>query len=209
MEEAKAPAKGLIRAAVEKFNALSDQYSGILSAQAFASAFSRANYGMANQPSVQNARIKGISSLPVDYTKDQIGEYLRYPYSHEQELRETAEILRWTNYPFFKINKTEQDIPTDRYYFKPMYLTGEEGKTERFQREAVLLDRLNKEIKPEATLHRIRGEALLQARRFTRRGFRRTRRTTSSTTLFWNSCRRTGVRSSDGTTFPAGRYPLT
>lgn len=164
MEEAKAPAKGLIRAAVEKFNALSDQYSGILSAQAFASAFSRANYGMANQPSVQNARIKGISSLPVDYTKDQIGEYLRYPYSHEQELRETAEILRWTNYPFFKINKTEQDIPTDRYYFKPMYLTGEEGKTERFQREAVLLDRLNKEIKPEATLHRIRGEALLQGK---------------------------------------------
>ena len=164
MEETKTQAKGFHRLAIEKFNALSEQYAGVLSASAFASAFSRAGFGMANQPSLQNSRIKAISSLPVDYTKDQIGGFLRNPYSHERELRETSEILRWTNYPYFKIIKTYADIPTDRYYFKPKYLTDDAAKTKDFEREATLLDKFNKELKPEQTLHKIRGEALLQGK---------------------------------------------
>lgn len=164
MAKTKTPARGFHRTAIERFNELSEQYAGILSAQAFASAFSRAGMGMANQPSLQNSRVKGISSLPVNYTKDQIGEFLRNPYSHEQELRETSEILRWTNYPYFKIIKTYTDIPTDRTYFKPKYLTDDAAETKEFEREAFLLDKFNKEIKPEATLHKIRGEALLQGK---------------------------------------------
>ena len=101
--EAKAaPNKAVIR----RMNELAAKYANTLSDSAFFSAFSRANFQMENQPQIQNSRIKAISSLPVDYTKDQIGEFLRQPYTHERELRETAEILRWTNYPFFKINKT-------------------------------------------------------------------------------------------------------
>lgn len=164
MSETKTPAQGFHRTAIQKFNELSEQYAGILSAQAFASAFSRAGMGMANQPSLQNSRIKAISSLPVNYTKTQIGEFLRNPYSHEQELRETSEILRWTNYPYFKIIKTYSDIPTDRYYFKPKYLTDEAAKTKDFEREATLIDKFNKEIHPESVLHKIRGEALLQGK---------------------------------------------
>lgn len=156
--------KGVYREAIDRFNAISSQYSGILSAQAFASAFSRAGFGMANQPDLQNSRVKGISSLPVDYTKDQIGEFLRFPYAHEQEIRETSEILRWTNYPYFKIIKTYADIPTDRYYYKPKYLTKDAAKEKDFEREAILLDKLNKELRPEITLHKIRGEALLQGK---------------------------------------------
>lgn len=164
MSETKTPAQGFHRTAIQKFNELSEQYAGILSAQAFASAFSRAGMGMANQPSLQNSRIKEISSLPVNYTKTQIGEFLRDPYSHEQELRETSEILRWTNYPYFKIIKTYSDIPTDRYYFKPKYLTDDAAKTKDFEREATLIDKFNKEIHPESVLHKIRGEALLQGK---------------------------------------------
>ena len=164
MSKTKTPAQGFHRTAIQKFNELSEQYAGILSAQAFASAFSRAGMGMANQPSLQNSRIKAISSLPVNYTKTQIGEFLRDPYSHEQELRETSEILRWTNYPYFKIIKTYSDIPTDRYYFKPKYLTDEAAKTKDFEREATLIDKFNKEIHPESVLHKIRGEALLQGK---------------------------------------------
>ena len=164
MSKTKTPAQGFHRTAIQKFNELSEQYAGILSAQAFASAFSRAGMGMANQPSLQNSRIKAISSLPVNYTKTQIGEFLRNPYSHEQELRETSEILRWTNYPYFKIIKTYSDIPTDRYYFKPKYLTDEAAKTKDFEREATLIDKFNKEIHPESVLHKIRGEALLQGK---------------------------------------------
>ena len=164
MSKTKTPAQGFHRTAIQKFNELSEQYAGILSAQAFASAFSRAGMGMANQPSLQNSRIKAISSLPVNYTKTQIGEFLRNPYSHEQELRETSEILRWTNYPYFKIIKTYSDIPTDRYYFKPKYLTDEAARTKDFEREATLIDKFNKEIHPESVLHKIRGEALLQGK---------------------------------------------
>lgn len=164
MSKTKTPAQGFHRTAIQKFNELSEQYAGILSAQAFASAFSRAGMGMANQPSLQNSRIKAISSLPVNYTKTQIGEFLRNPYSHEQELRETSEILRWTNYPYFKIIKTYSDIPTDRYYFKPKYLTDDAAKTKDFEREATLIDKFNKEIHPESVLHKIRGEALLQGK---------------------------------------------
>lgn len=151
-------------AVIARLNELNAKYAEGMSNSAFFSAFSRANFRMENQPSIQNSRIKAISSLPVDYDKDQIAEFLRQAYMHEKELRETAECLRWTNYPFFKINKTEQDIPTDRYYFKPKYTLGEEAKTKDFQREAVLLDKLNKEICPERVLHKIRGEALLQGK---------------------------------------------
>ena len=154
------PTKAIIR----RMNELTAQYADAISSSAFFSAFSRANFRMENQPQIQNSRVKAISSLPVDYTKSQIGDFLRQPYSHEKELRETAEILRWTNYPFFKINKTEQDIPTDRYYFKPKYIEGEEAKTKEFGREATLIDKLNKEIRPEQILHQIRGEALLQGK---------------------------------------------
>ena len=98
----------------ERFNELAKNYADVVSVQGFASAFSRLGWGMANQPQIQNQRVKGISSLPVDYTKEDIGNFLRTPYSHERELRETSEILRWTNYPYFKINKTYADIPTDR-----------------------------------------------------------------------------------------------
>ena len=152
------------KAIVERMNELTAKYAGTISDSAFFSAFSRANFMMENQPQIQNSRVKAISSLPVNYNKDQIAEFLRTAYAHEKELRQTAECLRWTNYPFFKINKTEQDIPTDRYYFKPKYALEEEAKTKDFEREAILLDKLNKEIRPEQTVHQIRGEALYQGK---------------------------------------------
>jgi hypothetical protein len=148
----------------ERFNELAKNYADVVSVQGFASAFSRLGWGMANQPQIQNQRVKGISSLPVDYTKEDIGNFLRTPYSHERELRETSEILRWTNYPYFKINKTYADIPTDRYYAIPKYLTGEMAKTKDFERELVLVDKLNKAMRPEQALHRVRGKALLQGK---------------------------------------------
>ena len=148
----------------QRFNNLASQYSDVISAQGFASAFSRFGFGMANQPQIQNSRVKAISSLPVDYTKDQIANFLREPYLHERELRETSEILRWTNYPYYKINKTYADIPTDRYYAIPKYLEGEDAKTKDFMRELVLIDKLNGKMRPAQTLHRIRGKALLQGK---------------------------------------------
>ena len=89
----------------QRFNELLNQYSGLTGASMWG-VFNKSTRILANMPQIQNARIKGIPALPVEYTKEQIGDFLRNPYAHETELQQTAEILRWTNYPFFKIIKT-------------------------------------------------------------------------------------------------------
>ena len=102
----------------DKFNELALNYMGVMPQDNFYSAFARAGLAWANAAPIQNSRIKAISSLPVDYTKELIGEMLRNPYHNEEGLRETSQILRWTAYPYFKVAKTYQDIPTYRYYTK-------------------------------------------------------------------------------------------
>lgn len=131
-----------------------------ISGTSFASAFSRASSSMMNQPQIQNRRIKGISSLPCDYTKEEIGEFTRHPYESEKPLRQTAEILKWTDYPFFKINKTYQDIGTYRYYAAPLYADGETARSDEFLREATLIDKLNKTFDPSTMAHEATGKAL-------------------------------------------------
>lgn len=153
-------------AILSKMNAIVQNYGGAFTADSIYAAFTRAGKYWANEPTIQNARVKAISSLPADFTKEDIGEFLRNPYGNEQPLRQTSETLKWTTYPYFKIIKTYQDIPTYRYYTKPLYLKGEEAKTDEFWREAVLLDKLNKELRPDAQAHKIAGEALAQGKVF-------------------------------------------
>lgn len=150
---------------IKRFAALSE-YANNISPEAFYGAFSRAGYGLANMPQIQNQRVKGISSLPVDYTKEQIGDFLRAPYGNEKALRQTSQVLRWTSYSYFKITKTYQDIPTYHYYTKPLYLTGAKAKENEFMREAVLLDKLNKKLNPSKVTHKITGEAVTQGKVF-------------------------------------------
>lgn len=150
----------------KRFNELATNYANLLTPEAFYSALGNAGKYWENQPNIQNARIKGISSLPVDYTKDEIGEMLRNPYGNEIPLRQTSEILRFTAYPYFKITKTYQDISTYRYYFKPLYLTKDQAKTEDFLREAYLLDKLNKTLRPEIQAHKITGQTINQGKVF-------------------------------------------
>lgn len=147
----------------KRFNELNQTYAG-LPYQAMISAFAGAGLQMANEPHVQNNRIKSISSLPADYTKDEIGEFLRSPYESEAPLRRTAEILSWTDYPFFKIVKTYADIPTYHHYVKPLYLDPETAKTKEFLREAMLLDKINKELNPQKTVHGVVGRAMKQGK---------------------------------------------
>lgn len=149
---------------LDRFRSLMQNYGGALSAEGFFSAFGRAGGYWANMPSVQNLRMKGIQSLPADYNKDDIAEFLRAPYQNEIALRQTSETLKWTAYPFFKIIKTYQDIPTYRYYFKPQYIEAEDARAKDFKREAILLDKLNKELCPDAQAHRITGESLTQGK---------------------------------------------
>lgn len=149
----------------QKFNEITEVYANIPYDQMM-SAFANANLQMLNEPHIQNNRIKAISSFPADYTKDEIGEFLRDAYENERALRQTAETLSWTVYPFYKIVKTYADIPTYHYYTKPINLEGEEAKTKEFKREAMLLDKLSREINPEKSAHEIVGKAIKQGKVF-------------------------------------------
>lgn len=149
-----------------KFNKLAQSYAAYLPIDGIYSAFMRAGYGTANFAPIQNSRIKAISSLPADYTKEEIGDMLRRPYESEKPLRQTSEVLRWTAYPYFKVTKTYQDISTYRYYFKPKYIDEEIAGKEDFKREAILLDKLNKSLKPEAIAHKITGQSINEGKMF-------------------------------------------
>lgn len=138
-------------------------YTGTLSANAILEALQRTGLGMANMPQLQNARVKAISSLPADYTKDEIAEFLKNPYASEKALRETSIGLKWTTYTYYKMIKTYQDIPTDRYFAYPAYLDGENASV---LREFRLVDKLNKALNIKSAMHRIRGEALTEGKVF-------------------------------------------
>lgn len=153
-------------AILETLNSIMSNYGQGLPVANLFGVFSRASESYANQPQIQNARIKAISSLPVDYTKEEIGEFLRTPYQNEQPLRQTSEILRWTAYPYFKISKTYQDIPTYHYCATPLYLTSEDAKSEEYKREERLIDKVNKTLRPDIQAHRIAGEAVSQGKVF-------------------------------------------
>lgn len=144
---------------LKRFNEINEMYAG-LPYNAMLSAFANAGWLLTNEPHVQNNRVKAISSLPAAYSKDEIGEFLRKPYESEAPLRETAEILSWTAYPFFKIVKTYADIPTYHYYTKPLYLDPETAKTKDFLREATLIDKISKELDPAKTAHKVTGKAM-------------------------------------------------
>lgn len=149
-----------------RFNKIAQSYAQSLPTDNVYSAFMRAGYTMENFAPVQNGRVKAISSLPVDYTKEEIGYFLRMPYESERPLRQTSEVLRWTAYPYFKVTKTYQDLPTYKFYTKPLYIDKETAQSGTFKREAVLLDKINKALKPSAVAHKVTGQAVNEGKIF-------------------------------------------
>lgn len=149
-----------------KMNQLIGQYTAPLGTQGVYDAFARASFNMANNAPLQNARVKGISPLPCDYTKEELGDFLRNPYQSEAPLRQVSETLKWTAYPFFKTGKTYQDIATYRHYVKPQYVEDSDFESKDWLREAVLLDKFCKAFRPEVFAHEATGKALWQGKVF-------------------------------------------
>lgn len=151
---------------IERFNQMMSTYGNGMTLNNWYDAFEQAMRDYVNQPSVLNRKIKAISSLPVDYTKEEIGEFLRNPYENEKALRQTSEVLRWTAYPYYKITKTYQDIPTYHYCTTPLYISEKDAKSEEYKREERLLDKLNKELSPDRVAHKITGQTVSQGKAF-------------------------------------------
>ena len=146
---------------------LAAQY-GDLPMDAVSSAFMRAasNTYTRNNPYIQNRRVKAISSLPVNYSKDKVAEMLTAPDGNEQGLRQVAHALEWTAYPLFHTRKVYTEMLTYHSYIAPEYATEEEAKREDFLREWQLLDKLRKTLDPKATAHEIAGQVLQEGKVF-------------------------------------------
>ena len=129
-------------------------------------AFNRAGHGWANQPQINNARIKAINPLPADYTKEQLGMFLTSPQTSEIPLRRIAQILRWSAYPFQKLIKSYADMLTYRHYVKPMYVDGTTAASEEFRREWRLVDKIVKKAGVEEIGHQAAGQALTSGKVF-------------------------------------------
>ena len=113
-----------------KFKSLSDRYGG-MSTEHLISAFTRGTGRTfeTNNPYIQNRRVKQVSSLPGNYTKEKVGEMLTSPDSNELGLRQVEHGLEFTAYPLFHTRKVYQDLMTYHSYVAPQFCEkGDEKK---------------------------------------------------------------------------------
>lgn len=152
----------------EYFRALDDKYGNMDIADKLRAVLSAGKmFDSYNpDPNVQNRRVKGISSLPVDMKKNEITGFLKNPDGSERPLRQLSNILEYTAYPYFKLRKTYQDILTYRYYSYPCYLEETEAKSKEFKREWRLIDKLNASIRPSDIAHEIAGHCIRDGKAF-------------------------------------------
>lgn len=151
----------------ERFRKMAAENQGI-QMSSITSAFAGINsgrYGLAN-PYIQNRRVKQISSLPADFTKDQVAEMLTKPYDSEQPLRQVAHILEYTAYPLFHIRKVYQEMLTYHNYVMPKLTDSADTKKDEFMREWKLLEKLREEFKPKETAHQIVGQVGIEGKVF-------------------------------------------
>lgn len=120
----------------------------------------------ANQPNIQNARVKAINPLPADVTKEELGDFLRNPQNNELALQQVSEGLKWTNYSWFKTVKSYADMLAWHSYAVPQHLTNDEARSDSFKREYRLVDKLRKAAQLRATGHKIAAQALSQGKVF-------------------------------------------
>ncbi|MCH5315475.1 MAG: hypothetical protein J1E81_06145 [Eubacterium sp.] len=146
---------------MERFRGLMGNYAD-LPMDAIYSAFGRAMGGYwANQPNIQNARVKAINPLPADVTKEELGEFLRNPQNSELPLQQVSEGLKWTNYSWFKTIKSYADMLQFHSYALPI---ADEIKDETVMREGRLVDKLLKKADLRSVGHKIAGQAETQGK---------------------------------------------
>ena len=120
---------------------------------------------MTDNPYIQNQRVKQVSSVPVDYDKDKIAEYLKRPNQSEKPLREAGHALEIAAYPLFKLRKTYQDAMTCRSYVYPADEM-DAGDENAFMREWRLADKVRTALDVGGNAHMIAGQVLLEGKVF-------------------------------------------
>lgn len=148
---------------------LSEQY-GDLPLESLMGAFDRASgqFGrlFSFDPYLQNRRVKGVSTRPANYNKDQIAQMIQAPESSEQPLRAVEAALEYSAYPLFHTRMTYQNLLTYHSYVAPHLTDREDAKRDDFWREWKLAEKLRSTIAPKDVCHMIAGQALKEGKVF-------------------------------------------
>ena len=120
----------------DMFQNLAQKYAS-MPVESIKSAFGRTAFGAlySDSPFIQNRRVKQLSSLPVQYGKDEIAEMLRHVDDNELPLRQVAEALVWTALPFRDVIRTYTDLATYHWYVQPKYLDEKDADKDEFWRD--------------------------------------------------------------------------
>lgn len=150
------------------FKRLGEQY-GNLPVQNVNDAFLRSmpfSAAFTNNPYVQNRRVKNISTLPVDCTKDQIVSMLKTPDDNEKSLRQVSNILEYTAYPMLKIRTTYQDVLSYHNYVYPAYAEKEDTQKKDFLREWRMMCKIGDELQIKRNARQIVGQCVRDGKVF-------------------------------------------
>lgn len=155
-----------------KFRELSAKYGG-MPIDNLISAYNSANGIMpfgnnmyTPNPFVQNRRVKGISTRPADYTKDQVAEMVIHPDTNEKPLRAVEKGLEYTAYPMLHTRTVYQNLLTYHSYVAPSLTDKKDSRRDDFWREWKLLEKLRIAIDPKTTGHELTGRALQSGKVF-------------------------------------------
>lgn len=152
----------------KKMRSLSAQYGNMptdLLLKSFRTSLGGYNVGFSN-PYIQNRRVKAISTLPKDYSKDKVAEMLTAPNSNEVGLRAVEHALEYTAYPLFHTRKTYQELLTYHNYTSPYLVDKKDTQDDYFWREWKLLEKLRTEFDITHFAHEVAGQALQEGKVF-------------------------------------------
>lgn len=151
-----------------KYRQLAKEY-GSLSSENMISAFRTAlGFGemYTPNPTIQNNRVKGISTRPASYTKEEVGKMLETPEGNEQPLRAVEHALEFQAYPLFNIRTTYQNLLTYHHYTAPEYTGDMAAKKDDFWREWRLVEKLPRTMRIADKAHEIAGQVLQEGKVF-------------------------------------------
>lgn len=119
-----------------------------------------------SDPYTQNRRVKGISTRPANYSKNQIADMVKNPEGNEQPLRAVERALEYSAYPLWHTRTVYQNLLTYHSYIAPSLTDKEDAKRDDFWREWKLLEKLRKKLNPKDSCHMLAGQALKEGKVF-------------------------------------------
>jgi len=110
---------------------------------------------IANNPYVQNERMKNIRTRPAIFNRQEIEDAIASPESNEMTLRATSAALSNSVYPFYKMIKLYSDILTYKYTCTPNYVDKIDMGKPNFRSDSKLVDMWIKKMNPGYNFRRI------------------------------------------------------